>query len=345
MLSKQRRGGFTLIELLVVIAIIAVLIALLLPAVQAAREAARRSQCTNNLKQVGLAMHNYESSNSCFPPGMKGCCWGTWEIFVLSFVEQQSMFNAWNANGNNVIGGSSDTPFRYAGVANITVTGSHIAAYQCPSDGNNMGTTSISTLGIHVTSHNLAVNYGNIDQEQGSTVGGAFVPYVVDNGVQYNFLGAPFNDAGSPNADIAAGTSNAGTAYSAIKFASITDGLSNTMMVSEVKIPVSGTNNDLRGFGWWAYGSGFSGYRTPNTLTPDTTRNASYCNYPYATNPPCTTRSDLLVFTAARSYHPGGVNVGFCDGSVRFVKNTVNPVTYSALLTTKGGEVISSDAY
>src|SRR5262249_51818362 len=152
------------------IAIIAVLIALLLPAVQAAREAARRAQCTNNLKQAALAMHNYESSNGSFPTGMKGCCWGTWEVFVLPFAEQQAMFNAWNSNGNNVLGGVFDTPFRYNGVANITVTGSHINAYMCPSDGNNMGTTSLVANGIHITSHNLAVNYGNIDQEQGSTV-------------------------------------------------------------------------------------------------------------------------------------------------------------------------------
>jgi prepilin-type N-terminal cleavage/methylation domain-containing protein/prepilin-type processing-associated H-X9-DG protein len=341
----NRRQGFTLIELLVVIAIIAVLIALLLPAVQSAREAARRAQCTNNLKQVALAMHNYESSNGSLPTGMKGCCWGTWEIYILPFVEQQNLFNAWNSSGNNLWGGIYDSPFRYDGVNNITVTGTHISAYMCPSDGNNMGLTGISQLGISVTSHNLAVNYGNISQEQGSVISGSFVPYFIDNGVQYNFLGAPFNDAGSPNADITNGTANAGTAFSAVKFAAITDGLSNTMMVSEVLIPISGYNYDLRGMGWWAYGSGFSGYRTPNTSLPDTMRNISQCNYPYANNPPCTARTDLLVLIAARSNHPGGVNSGFCDGSVRFIKNSVNPLTYSALSSTRGGEVLSSDSY
>ena len=98
---RNRRFGFTLIELLVVIAIIAVLIALLLPAVQAAREAARRSQCVNNLKQIGLGMHNYQSSNNALPPGMRNCCWGTWLIPVMPFVEQQALFNSWNASGNN----------------------------------------------------------------------------------------------------------------------------------------------------------------------------------------------------------------------------------------------------
>ena len=109
------RRGFTLIELLVVIAIIAVLIALLLPAVQAAREAARRAQCINNLKQIGLAMHNYESSNGSFPPGEKGCCWGTWHVFILPFVEQSALYNAWNSYGNNVpSGGAADGYLRYS---------------------------------------------------------------------------------------------------------------------------------------------------------------------------------------------------------------------------------------
>ena len=127
------RRGFTLIELLVVIAIIAVLIALLLPAVQAAREAARRAQCVNNLKQIGLGVQNYESSNGCFPPGEKGCCWGTWRVFILPFVEQPAMFNAWNSYGNNVpSGGALDGNFRYAGAANMTVTNTRINVYHVP---------------------------------------------------------------------------------------------------------------------------------------------------------------------------------------------------------------------
>ena len=345
MSCRSQRRGFTLIELLVVIAIIAVLIALLLPAVQAAREAARRSQCVNNLKQVGLAMHNYQSSNNCLPFGMKGCCWGTWQEAVLPFVEQQSMYNAWNSVGNNSTGTTVDTPFRYGGVANSTVTTAKISAYLCPSDGTNASFSTITAGGAPVSFHNYAVNYGNIVQQQGSLVGTAFVPYFLDNGVQYNFLGAPFGDVGSPNADITTGTANAGTSFTKVDFANIIDGLSNTMMTGEILVGISGPKNDLRGMGWWAYGSGFTGYRTPNTSTPDTTRNTAYCNYPGTPNPPCTVRTDLLVLTATRSRHPGGVNIGFCDGSVKFIKNTVNPVTYSALSTTRGNEVISSDAY
>jgi len=147
------RRGFTLIELLVVIAIIAVLIALLLPAVQAAREAARRAQCVNNLKQIGLAMHNYQSSNNCLPPGCKGCCWGTWLIFILPNIEQTSLYNAWNTCGNYTTpNGPYDLAFRYAGAANITVTSTKINAYLCPSDGGNQSHTTIAALGLFVTS-------------------------------------------------------------------------------------------------------------------------------------------------------------------------------------------------
>ena len=97
--TRLHRSGFTLIELLVVIAIIAVLISLLLPAVQSAREAARRAQCINNMKQIGLAMHNYESTHGSFAPGKKGCCWGTWPVFILPYLEAGNTFNAWNNVG------------------------------------------------------------------------------------------------------------------------------------------------------------------------------------------------------------------------------------------------------
>ena len=142
---SQRRRGFTLIELLVVIAIIAVLIALLLPAVQAAREAARRIQCTNNLKQLGLAIANYESANNCIPigdvfntsiapctsPGFGNNCQNTpWFVMVLPFIEQGPLYNSFNAAiGTEGLG--------FAGLAvNSTVFSTRITSQQCPSDNN-----------------------------------------------------------------------------------------------------------------------------------------------------------------------------------------------------------------
>jgi len=351
MRANSRISGFTLIELLVVIAIIAVLIALLLPAVQAAREAARRAQCVNNLKQIGLGMHNYESSNGAFPQGTRGCCWGTWLIPLLPFVEQQALFNAWNSAGNNSgePGYDADT-FRYAGPGNITVTSTRVNAYMCPSDGNNTSTTGIGVAldtGTHmVTSQNYVVNFGNITMQQGSYDGGSFVPYFVDNGIRYDFLGAPFSDVGAPLPDIAAGTGQ-GSTGGIVRISSITDGLSNTMMVSETVVGVTGANYDLRGFSHWAYGATFSGFLSPNSSKPDLMQAAGYCAYDanFRTNPPCIAGPDNMVITAARSKHSGGVNVAFCDGSVRFIKNSVSQPTYMALSSSRGGEVISSDSY
>src|SRR5271168_2566242 len=122
-MPKARRG-FTLIELLVVIAIIAVLIALLLPAVQSAREAARRIQCTNNLKQIGLSMHNYQSALGSLPPGFKESAYGTWCVYILPFIEGNNTYNAWNFDG---VSGAGLTAFQYKGPVNTTVTMNRIA--------------------------------------------------------------------------------------------------------------------------------------------------------------------------------------------------------------------------
>jgi len=344
--QKRQRRGFTLIELLVVIAIIAVLIALLLPAVQSAREAARRSQCVNNLKQIGLGMHNYESSNGVLPQGMRGCCWGSWLIPILPYVEQQQLFNAWNSFGNNSgLAGYVDGPLRYAGVCNITVTSTRVNSYLCPSDGNNTAVSGIAvtvgTVTRSIVSQNYVVNFGNVTMQQQP---------LTDAGVTWQFLGAPFGDVGAPKPDIAT-AGGIGATNGTTSFAAITDGLSNTMMTSETLVGLSGTNLDLRGFSHWAYAANFSGYLTPNTTKPDWMQSLGYCNAPpgqtngNAANPPCIGGPNNLVIIAARSRHPGGVNVGFCDGSVKFIKNTTNPRTYNGLSSSRGGEVISSDAY
>ncbi len=339
------RKGFTLIELLVVIAIIGVLIALLLPAVQAAREAARRAQCTNNLKQIGLAMHNYHDRTNSLPPGMKGCCWGTWILFVLPDIEQNQLYNAWNFSGNNVIGGAADSNFRYAGICNITVSSTHVSALLCPSDGNNRSVTGIGqTINgnrYNVTSQNYIVNFGNTNVEQGP---------VTIGGITYPFLGSPFGDIGSPLPDIASGGLQ-GVVKGTMKFSSFTDGTSNTFLTSEL-IVGSGTGGqysagyDLRGFSWWAYGASFTGMLTPNSSLPDLMQSQGYCVYPGNNNPPCAPATQITgVMLAPRSRHPGGVNTGMGDGSVKFIKNSINPYIFRGLSSTQGNEVISADAY
>ncbi|QEH33144.1 Type II secretion system protein G precursor [Aquisphaera giovannonii] len=343
MTRTNRTRGFTLIELLVVIAIIAVLIALLLPAVQSAREAARRAQCINNLKQVGLAMHNYESANSSLPPGVKGCCWGTWLNFVLPFMEGANLFNAYNFSGNNRYEdlGIQNGQFRYAGAANTTVTYTHFSAFQCPSDPNANNLPN----GTGITCHNYVVNFGNTITTQPA--------FYLVNGIKIPFLGAPFTQMGAPDSDIASGSQQS-AASGTVKLSAITDGLSNTLMTSEILI---GSGWNLHGYSWWGYAPQFTGLYPPNSSQPDVMQGASYCNSPN-TNPQgvtCVgatgsvgsdgTYTGLGMINIPRSRHPGGVSAGMCDGSVRFIKNSVSPQIFQALSSSKGGEVLSSDAY
>jgi prepilin-type N-terminal cleavage/methylation domain-containing protein/prepilin-type processing-associated H-X9-DG protein len=324
-MSRGSRG-FTLIEMLVSVTVIGILIGLLLPAVQAAREAARRANCANNLKQIGLAMNQYHDIHGTLPPGKKGCCWGTWLIFILPQVEQQGLFNAYNFSGNNTPGlpTNLDLDFRYFGASNRTVTSTSLAVYLCPSDQTNAPiSTSIGGVTLACTSQNYAGNFGNTLQIQQDLPG---IP----------FGGAPFTDVGSPIADQSRPPS------STVKLSDVTDGTSNTMLTSEVVI---GQGADLRGFSWWGDAAGFETYLAPNSPRPDVLSEADYCAN-QAPNPPCVASSPALTDVyAARSRHPGKVHVGMADGSVRSVENSIQLSIWRALSTTKGGEVISSDSY
>ena len=333
--SKPSRG-FTLIELLVVIAIIAVLIALLLPAVQAAREAARRIQCTNNLKQIGLAMFNYESAMGSLPPGVKESAYGTWTVFVLPFIEGTNIFNAWNFNG---VSGAGLTAFQYKGAVNTTVSMTRILAYTCPSDSPTLSLASIPN-------YNYAVNFGNTDTEQNNQTAIGGQP----------FLGAPFADlCPPPPAVLPGGIASGGTtngSWGVFGFRDITDGTSNTMLAAEVIQGQGGASlPDLRGYTMWSEGSAFETILAPNSTFPDNLYTTGYCNYPYQNNPPCTngTYTNTTPLTsltlASRSRHPGGVLSLFGDGTVKFIKNSISLPTWRALSTTKGGEIVSSDAY
>ena len=304
---NRNRQGFTLVELLVVIAIIGILVALLLPAVQAAREAARRMQCSNNLKQVGIAMHNYHDIHKKFTPmvGVSGCCWGPWQRAILPCLEQN---NLWELYVNH--GGNDATGPRYGAAPNTTnVTTKRIPTLSCPSDTFN------APIG-NITSHNYTVNVGNT---------GAFGNPAVLNGVTHG--GSPFKYRVGTTAQ-----------WGVFGMRDLTDGTSSTLMVGEV---LQGSGTDLRGFTWWGDASGFSTYLMPNSPLPDVIYTATYCNNLPTQNMPCTTSTTANPsMFGLRSRHPGGVQVALCDGSARFVADTIDLNIWRALSTSQGGEVI-----
>lgn len=301
----MKRKGFTLIELLVVIAIIAILIGLLLPAVQKVREAAARAKCQNNLKQLGLAMHSHHDANGQLPPlmGPSGCCWGTWVIPIMPYIEQQNAFQLYQNWGGN-----DTTGIRYGAAPNTTnVTGRRYAVLSCPSDTEN---TPIGTM----TNHNYAVCGGT-----GGTTGG--IPAGAPSGFQRS-----------------AGMFDGLNRTRKIKLTDVTDGLTNTVMVGEV---LQGTSSpaDLRGFIWWGDAAGFSTFAPPNTSTPDQIYTAGYCNNQPARNLPCSGAGGAVFYS--RSRHTGGVNAGMGDGSVRFINANVNPTTWLLLGSPSDGQVIN----
>jgi prepilin-type processing-associated H-X9-DG protein len=307
-------------------------------------------------KQIGLAMHNYHDQQGTLPYGVKGCCWGTWLLAILPFIEQQPLFNAWNASGNTLyeVAGVQPDIFRYNGLTNGTVTASRVSAYSCPSDPNALSLTGVGVTiagnRFNTTSQNYVANFGNTITDQ--------PPYYQWNGINVPFLGAPFTDMGTPTVQLSLGGQYANvtiTPSPTVNFAGIPDGLSVTMITSEVLVGTGTTPNyDVRGFTWWGFAASFTGLYPPNSSQPDVLQQAGYCNNGF-NNPPCVGSTGSIgsngVYTGLgmanipRSKHPGGVNVGMCDGSVRFIKNSVNIYTFQALSSTKGSEVISSDAY
>ncbi len=319
-----RRSGFTLIELLVVIAIIALLIGLLHPAVQAAREAARRIQCVNNLKQIGLAIHNYESSNGCIPPGYlsgpglgfqdpntgdRGPGWG-WLTVLLPGIEQANLYNSLNIN------------LVCWDAANTTSVQVAPLVYLCPS-ANNPGLT----VGIVDANQNLWQNavFGRAN----------YVHNVGTNDV--------WSAPATVNYDDPVTGSN-GPMYrnSRVKFEMVTDGLSNTIAAGERTpflsdsvwpgvVPGSAhfsygqfVNDDWDGPGSYvASNSGPSIYEAPAIIHP----------------PNCPVGDTDEMY----SLHPGGANILLCDGSVRFIKASIDLSTWAALSSRCGGEVITAD--
>jgi prepilin-type N-terminal cleavage/methylation domain-containing protein/prepilin-type processing-associated H-X9-DG protein len=351
MSRASRRLGFTLIELLVVIAIIAVLIALLLPAVQAAREAARRMQCTNNLKQLGLAAMNYESSNGSLPPGSYGATRdydGSIKpgvsvfVRVLPFVEGQNTFNAANF------------AFSLDSSANATVASVGVSTLWCPSDASvSSGTSPLDPLYNMPSTNVLQQYYTSYGGNQG----------LWDLDIQYN------DDAryGYSGAYSARKANMNGVIFmsSNVRLSEITDGTSNTIIFGEHCHGRLAASAPPTGYQWWN-----SSYYT-DTLV------CTYYSINSDTKSVLATNQPDEYFQIVGSYHPGGANVGFCDGSVKFLKDSIQSLpfifntstfdngyflynsttaTYTIapgtrigvwqqLSTRNFGEVISSDAY
>jgi prepilin-type N-terminal cleavage/methylation domain-containing protein/prepilin-type processing-associated H-X9-DG protein len=340
-LPVRHARGFTLIELLVVIAIIAILIGLLLPAVQKVREAAARAKCSNNLKQVGLAMHGYHDVRNRLPsPGAHNrdgndaaasdsTSWGPgWGIAILPHIEQDNLYKGYDYRQQRV----RDT------LPNQAVVGVEIATFKCPSDPS--GKPPWNNSGVLFARGNIAVNCG---------AGNAF------STTDYN-LGAergPFSmgDASLPPPQPYR-QDNIG--YGA-RFADIKDGQSNTVLLGEI---IAGDQaGDVRGA--WAYPSGAyicggaPSYNNPRLrLTPNANAldnlNRDQPGFCSASN----TDRDLRcvaggsrAYQTARSKHTGGVNACLADGSVRFIKDSVDLPTWLLLLAQADGAVINSDAY
>jgi prepilin-type N-terminal cleavage/methylation domain-containing protein/prepilin-type processing-associated H-X9-DG protein len=311
---SRLRAAFTLIELLVVIAIIAVLIGLLLPAVQKVREAANRMKCQNNLKQIGLALHNYHDANNGFPPaqpqGFYSSDWYTdpkvknfdrscWIGFILPYLEQTAMSTQLQAWLRTLPDYTCFAPFATT----------HIPSLLCPSDPKSpkLGTVPGNSQGTH---SNYVVCHGSGYATPGGNKG------LNLNGIFY----------GRSHTHITA----------------ITDGTSNTLMASEVLVsPDVGSGHDVRGRVWNSIHSGteFSTIYPPNSTIGDNVM--GYCQPIQGV--PCATQSIDNSYALARSQHPGGVNAAMADGSVRFVPNTITPSVWLGMGTRAGGEVIPAE--
>lgn len=308
----RRQSGFTLVELLVVIAIIGILIALLLPAVQQAREAARRMQCSNNLKQVGLAMHNYHDTYLVFPPGKTGSTFpdsytstnaairlGV-TVFLYPFIEQGNVYDQFKPYFNGDV--TSGTPSTWAG------SETRIEMLNCPSDPGGSRTIGLTSSGEERVRayHNYAACMGSTGTMIGSDVSATNL-----NGMFYS--------------------------QSKTRMRDLTDGTTNTAMMGEIRLAeadgtLSGdSGDDYRGYAFNMAGPNvwLSTRNPPNTATAD---QILRCRQDIP-DMPClkVSASNDNMYLHSRSMHPGGAQIALADGSVRFVPETIDTTIFQNL--------------
>jgi prepilin-type N-terminal cleavage/methylation domain-containing protein/prepilin-type processing-associated H-X9-DG protein len=353
-MRAQSNRGFTLIELLVVIAIIAVLIALLLPAVQAAREAARRAQCVNNLKQIGLALHNYHQAMGTFPlgaavaysePGVQ-TNWGTFgaHAFLLPYLEQGPIYNACNF--------SWSSGYQVGRGENMTVVYTAIQSFLCPSDAlagttglnsyvGSLGTTTdvLGTLSSGSTgffSYGTAYSIAAVTDGTSNTIGFSETQvYGQGNTPNQAYRGSATPSAANPQA----------LATDPLLLPNAIALITADLQTCTQAFLSAGANNLATGEFSAGYQWAYAGADSTNFNTIVTPNSTAYtwnaCRFgcqgcgisPYG------------AYSNASSLHPGGVNAGFADGSVRFIKNSISMLTWMQLGTKAGGELISSDSY
>jgi prepilin-type N-terminal cleavage/methylation domain-containing protein/prepilin-type processing-associated H-X9-DG protein len=342
-MTESNRRGFTLIELLVVIAIIAVLIALLLPAVQAAREAARRAQCVNNLKQIGLGLHNYHSANNTFPMGVSftyGNYWGQWsaQALMLTYLEQQALYSSCNfslaLDDGNARNGTN---------SNSTVNRTVISFFLCPSDGNagrtsgnlnsyflSEGTTALtpSTNPYHTTglfTFQYAYSIAQVLDGTSNTVAAS-----------EGLVGPPTNVLTAGQTYMNVGEPTTSDAWLTLTAGQQAPGTTIPSTLAQCMTNPGGLQN-TRGNQW---ANGDTNYTMFNTIVPP-----SSSQYKFGACKSGGGGVDDAEYVNANSNHSGGCNVLMADGSVKFVKSSISWATWWGLGTKAGSEVISADSF